>query len=317
MSLIFGYEAGAAMIGFRAPARRVGFFTGEGTLPAINETGLTLFDAALFWAGNTNTALVTDFLRSLSADLADVTLGKNLGLENVDIAFSGNQITESYTLAGVGDVERNWTVNPDTMTLDISLNGQPLFSAGRLIANPSSSQTCHGRVFTRFNRDLALSLSGDKVREAIVTFVQASPPFNSTSDQIAFLMGPGPPIIQPTLLPGKPETPAECEINVNACNTACDYDLATVKKLSEALVEELECQASVAKRLEGNPFEPISLDYCSIFVRRVIAGTLLGGRLDRCLKNCDDEFEACRRQATNLSDAICAVTSVPICTVTP
>jgi DNA-binding protein YbaB len=47
---IFGYEAGATMVGLNAPARRVGCFVGENTVQLLNEAGKLLFDAAVLWA---------------------------------------------------------------------------------------------------------------------------------------------------------------------------------------------------------------------------------------------------------------------------
>ena len=47
---IFGYEAGATMIGQTAPARRVGCFVGENTAALLNDRGKSLMDAAVLWA---------------------------------------------------------------------------------------------------------------------------------------------------------------------------------------------------------------------------------------------------------------------------
>jgi hypothetical protein len=47
---IFGYEAGASMVGLNAPARRVGCFLGENASPLLNDVGRRLFDAAVLWA---------------------------------------------------------------------------------------------------------------------------------------------------------------------------------------------------------------------------------------------------------------------------
>ncbi|OWY20548.1 choice-of-anchor D domain [Sphingobacteriales bacterium UPWRP_1] len=52
-SVIFGYEAGAAMNGgFVAPARRVGFFLNSNSAGSLNTNGWALFDAAVCWAMN-------------------------------------------------------------------------------------------------------------------------------------------------------------------------------------------------------------------------------------------------------------------------
>jgi hypothetical protein len=47
---VFGYDAGAAMPGLAAPARRVGFFLGDHTAAALTPSGWQLFDSAARWA---------------------------------------------------------------------------------------------------------------------------------------------------------------------------------------------------------------------------------------------------------------------------
>jgi hypothetical protein len=47
---IFGYAAGAAMVGLAAPARRVGWFAGDLMAASLTAQGLELFDAAIDWA---------------------------------------------------------------------------------------------------------------------------------------------------------------------------------------------------------------------------------------------------------------------------
>jgi hypothetical protein len=49
-SAIFGYPAGAPMVGLKAPARRVGWFAGRDTPASLNPQGWALFDAAVKWA---------------------------------------------------------------------------------------------------------------------------------------------------------------------------------------------------------------------------------------------------------------------------
>lgn len=54
--VIFGYDAGAAMIGLPAPARRLAFFLEDATASAWNPSGQALFDAAVAWSvGTTST----------------------------------------------------------------------------------------------------------------------------------------------------------------------------------------------------------------------------------------------------------------------
>jgi hypothetical protein len=47
---IFGYASGAMMDGMAAPAKRIGFFAGEGMADNMNDNGWKLFDAAVDWA---------------------------------------------------------------------------------------------------------------------------------------------------------------------------------------------------------------------------------------------------------------------------
>jgi hypothetical protein len=47
---IFGYPAGAMMVGQAAPARRVGFFAGDTALERLNDNGVKLMNAAIDWA---------------------------------------------------------------------------------------------------------------------------------------------------------------------------------------------------------------------------------------------------------------------------
>jgi hypothetical protein len=47
---IFGYPAGAMMVGGMAPARRVGFFAGDSSLERLNDNGVKLMNAAVDWA---------------------------------------------------------------------------------------------------------------------------------------------------------------------------------------------------------------------------------------------------------------------------
>ncbi len=49
---IFAYEAGAKMVGIRAPARRVGWFAGRDVPEVFTEDGQALFHAAVQWARN-------------------------------------------------------------------------------------------------------------------------------------------------------------------------------------------------------------------------------------------------------------------------
>jgi hypothetical protein len=67
---IFGYEAGATMVGANAPARRVGWFAGRDTFISLNDTGLRLFDAAVLWSAGRMEIFpqldqIADFVRAI------------------------------------------------------------------------------------------------------------------------------------------------------------------------------------------------------------------------------------------------------------
>lgn len=47
---VFGYETGASMVGYTAPARRVGLFLDDTTASLLNANGWAMFDAAINWA---------------------------------------------------------------------------------------------------------------------------------------------------------------------------------------------------------------------------------------------------------------------------
>jgi fibronectin type 3 domain-containing protein len=79
---VFGYEAGAAMVGLTAPARRVGFFADQAAVRAFTAEGWRLFDAAVEWAA----APVTDapMARALAAGPSP---------NRVDLRWVGNDIS--------------------------------------------------------------------------------------------------------------------------------------------------------------------------------------------------------------------------------
>jgi hypothetical protein len=49
-AIVFAYDTGDSMPGLLAPARRIGFFLGDGTATALTPSGFALFDAAITWA---------------------------------------------------------------------------------------------------------------------------------------------------------------------------------------------------------------------------------------------------------------------------
>ncbi len=59
MYVIYGYEAGATMVGMNAPARRVGFFLSDISSSTLTTDGWALFDAAVSWSVGTETSTPT------------------------------------------------------------------------------------------------------------------------------------------------------------------------------------------------------------------------------------------------------------------
>jgi hypothetical protein len=64
--VIFGYDAGVAMPGLEAPARRVALFMTDTTAGSFTAGGNSLFDAAIRWAVETNTAPIINSLTPTS-----------------------------------------------------------------------------------------------------------------------------------------------------------------------------------------------------------------------------------------------------------
>ncbi len=85
---IFGYEAGAAMPGLAAPARRVGFFLEDITAANLTADGLKLFDAAVLWAVGS----------SAGATVPPSGLAATGGNAQVSLAWNPVAGATSYTL---------------------------------------------------------------------------------------------------------------------------------------------------------------------------------------------------------------------------
>ncbi len=72
---IFAYEAGDAMAGMTAPARRVGFFLYDDSATVLTADGWALFDAAVCWAVNCTSAPIAHFTASTAAGPLPLAVG--------------------------------------------------------------------------------------------------------------------------------------------------------------------------------------------------------------------------------------------------
>ena len=98
-SVIFGYDGGVAMPGLEAPARRVGLFMTDLTASSLNSNGNALFDAAMRWATEINTAPALNSITPTSGPTGTpVTLnGSNFGLTQGTSTVSFNGVPASVT----------------------------------------------------------------------------------------------------------------------------------------------------------------------------------------------------------------------------
>jgi len=78
--VVFGYERNASLAGLRAPARRVGFFSGlDGNPGALNESGHSLFAAAIHWAATRRAIFVVGAFPPAGGDQAGAARLASLG----------------------------------------------------------------------------------------------------------------------------------------------------------------------------------------------------------------------------------------------
>jgi len=98
-SVIFGYESGVAMPGLEAPARRVALFMMDLTAGSFNVNGNGLFDAAVRWATEVNTAPAINLLTPGTGPVATaVTIsGVNFGQTQGTSTVSFNSVAASAT----------------------------------------------------------------------------------------------------------------------------------------------------------------------------------------------------------------------------
>lgn len=107
---IFAYDSGATMVGYTAPARRVGFFLNDNTAADLNSNGWALFDAAVNWA--------------TSAPAADFTISASPSSQTVN---QGSQTTYTVTIGAV---------NGFSGTVNLSASGLPTGASANF--NPST-----------------------------------------------------------------------------------------------------------------------------------------------------------------------------------
>jgi Bacterial Ig domain/Beta-propeller repeat/Carboxypeptidase regulatory-like domain/IPT/TIG domain/Bacterial TSP3 repeat len=99
---IFGYDAGAAMPGLEAPARRVALFLTDTTAAGFNANGGALFDAAVKWAADLNTAPTINTLTPASGPTGTTVTISGLN-------FGSTQGTSTLTFNGLAATPNSWS----------------------------------------------------------------------------------------------------------------------------------------------------------------------------------------------------------------
>ena len=99
---VFGYEAGAAMPGLEAPARRVALFLTDTTAAGLSPNGVALFDAAAKWASDLNTAPTINSLTPISGPMGTVVTISGLN-------FGTAQGASTLTFNGVAATPTSWS----------------------------------------------------------------------------------------------------------------------------------------------------------------------------------------------------------------
>jgi len=144
--VVFGYEAGASMVGLNAPARRVGLFlydTGPGKLTT---SGFALLDAALLWAANSNSP------PPVNSNPPQVSIGSPANASTfqapANVTVSVNATSSSGTITKVelylsNSLAGTDNTSPYSFSLTNLAAGSYSFSIPAAIA--SSSGTRHGK----------------------------------------------------------------------------------------------------------------------------------------------------------------------------
>ncbi len=97
---IYGYETNAAMIGGKAPARRVQLFLQGQTFASLNGNGLKLLDAALKWAMNRASLAEPTVSLTLPTNGAVFDLGTNLLITASASDPGGSVVRVEYFITG-------------------------------------------------------------------------------------------------------------------------------------------------------------------------------------------------------------------------
>lgn len=136
-SVIFGYDAGAAMPGLEAPARRVALFMTDTTAGSFTTGGGALFDAAVKWAVETNTAPTINSLTPTSgpAGTSVTVRGVNFGATQGASTLTFNGLAASPTSWGDGSVTalvpQYATTGPVVVTVGGVASNSVVFAVGQ------------------------------------------------------------------------------------------------------------------------------------------------------------------------------------------
>jgi len=95
--VVFGYEAGSAMVGLSAPARRLGFFLRDDTAANLTGNGWRLFDAAIAWAKGSSTSAGTQIRVESGGSSSYVDTAGNVW--SADTGFSGGSTVDRGGIA--------------------------------------------------------------------------------------------------------------------------------------------------------------------------------------------------------------------------
>jgi hypothetical protein len=133
-AVIFGYDNGAVMPGLEAPARRVGLFMTDLTASSFNSNGNALFDAAMRWAVEVNTAPAVNSITPASgpAGTAVTISGLNFGL---------TQGTSTVSFNGVPASATSWS--DKTIVVPV-----PLYATTGMVVVKVNGISSNGLVFT-------------------------------------------------------------------------------------------------------------------------------------------------------------------------
>lgn len=166
---VFGYEEGATMVGMKAPARRVGFFSGSAA--AFTSDGWALYDAAVKWALQCGSVsggfLLMD--ANTNAVLGSLTDGINLELTTLPPNLAIRAITDPGRTGSVQFIYNGQAITDNTPYYEFSglpLEWTPGVGAHTISAQPFSRSNAGGVAgqaltvnFTVTNTPLAVTLA--------------------------------------------------------------------------------------------------------------------------------------------------------------